>query len=100
MKRCLVVLALAAVIGWVGQAIAQEAAPAPAAMQEVESTMIKEVGYDAAAQVLTVVFATTNEKYAYSGVPEDVYKALMAAESKGSFFAQNIKGKYEFKKVE
>ena len=76
-------------------------APAPQeapALQEVESTSIKEVGYNPETQVLTVVFEKSGETYEYKGVPKDVYDALMAAESKGQYFAQNIKGKFEFTK--
>lgn len=73
-------------------------AAAPAAMQAVESTMIKEVGYDAATQTLTVTFASSNETYAYKNVPEEVYQGLMQAESKGTYFRENIKDKFEFEK--
>lgn len=73
-------------------------AAAPAAMQTVESTMIKEVGYDAATQTLTVTFASSNETYVYKNVPEAVYQALMQAESKGTYFRENIKDKFEFEK--
>lgn len=34
--------------------------------------------------------------YDYRGVGEDVYKALLAAGSKGEFHAAHIKGKYDF----
>jgi hypothetical protein len=91
------VAAMVAAVLVAGVAIAEEPAAAPA-MQDVESTLIKEVGYDAATQVLTVVFETTNETYEYKNVPESLYKELMAAESKGAFFAANIKGKFEFTK--
>lgn len=67
-------------------------------VQEVESTLIKSVAYDADTQVLTLVFVNNDETYEYANVPEEVYKDLMAAESKGSYFAKNIKGKYEFTK--
>ncbi|OQW96537.1 MAG: hypothetical protein BWK77_04350 [Verrucomicrobia bacterium A1] len=54
-------------------------------MQDIESSLIKEVGYDAATKALTVIFLQSEEKYLYKDVPEDIYAALMAAESKGKF---------------
>ena len=95
---CVAVLAVSARICF-GEQPAEPAAPATETpLQKVESTVIKEVGYDAQAQVLTVVFADTGDTYEYKGVPESVYNELMAAESKGVYFAKNIKGKYEFTK--
>ena len=71
------------------------AEPAPAA---VESSLIKEVAYDAVTKVLTVQLVDKTEKYLYKDVPAEVYAALMASESKGTYFVKNIKGKYEFTK--
>ena len=81
-------------------AVAAPPAPAtPAAdAQPVESSLIKEISYDATTKALTVVFVETNEKYLYKNVPEEVYKQLMAADSKGTYFVKNIKGKYAFTK--
>lgn len=97
--RYLVMGAVVAMVVCANVGFAQEAAPAPAtapAMTQVESTLIKEVGYDAATQVLTIKLVGEEGSYEYQKVPESVYKELMAAESKGSFFAKNIKGQYEF----
>ncbi len=68
------------------------------AMETVESSLIKEVSYDPDTQVLTIVFATTDEVYEYSDVPEEIYEALMAAESKGKYFVNNIKDVFSFVK--
>ena len=97
-KRLLVVMSMAMVVT-TGMVLAAEDMKCEAtAMSEVESTLIKEAGYDEATQVLTVKFVNGDEIYAYKNVPKAVYDELMAAESKGSFFAKNIKGKYEFEK--
>lgn len=69
-----------------------------APMQDVQSSLIQEVGYDPEAQVLTVHFVGTDEVYEYTGVPADVYDELMAAESKGSYFVNTIKGNYDYTK--
>lgn len=71
---------------------------AESVLQDVESTLIQQVGYDAATQTLTVKFVTDGSVYVYIGVPQAVYDQLMAAESKGNFFAKNIKNVYQFEK--
>lgn len=76
---------------------AEESADATQA-QAVESSLLKSVAYDAATSTLTVVMVEDNAAYEYKNVPESVYKELMAAESKGTYFVKNIKGKYEFTK--
>jgi hypothetical protein len=97
-------LAVAMLVGVIAasaaRSLAAESAQPAKEMKAVESTMIKEVGYDAEGQVLTLVFADTADKYVYQSVPEKVYRELMAAESKGTYFTQKIKGKYSFVKVE
>lgn len=96
--RILLMVAVAAIV-FASVGFAEEpAATAAPALTKVESTLIKQVGYDAATQVLTVTFVDQEGTYEYQKVPESVYKELMAAESKGSFFAKNIKGKFEFVK--
>lgn len=77
--------------------LAQEAAQAEA-LQDVESTLVQAVGYDAATQTLTVKLVTDGSVYEYFGVPQEVYDQFMAAESKGNFFAKNIKNVYKFQK--
>lgn len=60
----------------------------------VDSSNIVSVGHE---QTLEVEFA--GGVYRYDGVPADLHQQLMAAESKGQFFASAIKGKYPFTKV-
>ncbi len=69
------------------------------AMKKVESTMIAEVGYDNA-EILLVRFRSNGALYAYYEFPEDEYDALIASDSKGSFFNQNIRNKYAYEKLE
>ena len=89
-------LLIVAVMGIVAAPVMAEEAAVPAA-QTVESSLIKSVSYDAATSLLTVVLED-NSTYEYKAVPETVYQELMAAESKGSYFVKNIKGKFEFTK--
>lgn len=92
------VMVTAFVIGGATLAVAVETEPASVELQPVESTLIKEVGYDEATQTLIIVFVTDDATYEYYDVPKEVYEQLMAAESKGSFFTKNIKDKYRFEK--
>lgn len=68
-------------------------------MQEVKSSTITHVGYDADTAVLTVRFRSGGV-YAYSGVPEQAHKDLMASESVGKHFQANVRDKYPTAKVE
>lgn len=68
------------------------------ALQDVESTLVQAVGYDSATQTLTVKLVTDGSVYEYFGVPQEVYDQFLAAESKGNFFAKNIKNVYKFQK--
>lgn len=65
-------------------------------MKAVSSSNIAAVGFDGG--TLRVQF-TNGAQYDYSGVSEELYNQLMAAESIGRFFNQNIKGSYPFQKV-
>ena len=61
----------------------------------VESTSIASIGYARAARALEIEFRG-GAVYRYVGVPESVHAALLAAESKGRYFSQHIRGRYEF----
>ena len=61
---------------------------------DVDSSMIKSVGYDKSNQSLMINF-NKGKIYSYANVPQAVYIEMTKAESKGAFFHQHIKGKYE-----
>lgn len=65
----------------------------------VKSSTIQSVGYDPVAQTLEVEF-NGGATYHYHNVPPETHAAFMASDSQGKFLHANIKGKYEFKKVE
>ncbi len=48
--------------------------------------------------ILRVIFVS-GMVYDYKNVPENVYKAMRSASSKGEFLNKEIKGKYEFEKI-
>lgn len=67
-------------------------------MLAVLSGNIGEIGYNEETQQLYVTF-TSGASYVYEGVPPSVFADFRGASSKGSFFAQNIKGAYSYSKV-
>lgn len=67
-------------------------------MQQVESSNIASVGYDGVARRLVVTF-TNGNTYAYEAVDRDVHRAFLAADSKGKFFAQQVRYRYKFARV-
>ncbi len=60
----------------------------------VVSSNVAAVGYDESGQILFIRFKTSEKIYEHYGVPADVFNQLQTAESVGSFYARNIKGKY------
>lgn len=62
----------------------------------VSSSHIKSMWYRPL--LLTIQFAN-GRKYIYMDVPRDVWEAFRASESKGRFFNQNIRGKFEYKEL-
>ena len=61
--------------------------------QSVQSSNLKIVGYDDQQKILEIEFLN-GRIYLYSGVPNEVYVALMEAPSHGKFFARFIKDQF------
>lgn len=70
----------------------------PVPMQSVISSNLVAVGYDADNKTLYVTFKN-GATYAYSGVPEPTYQALLGAESLGSFFHTTIRSEFPYTKM-
>lgn len=90
-------------IGWVCAALITGLLVAPVlaadvVMQDVESTLVQQIGYDPDTQTLIVKLVTDGSVYEYYGVPQEVYDQFMAAESKGHFFTKYIKNSYKYEK--
>lgn len=64
----------------------------------VESTSLRSVGYDPAAQVLEVEFCS-GRIYAYEGVPPEVHDWLMRSKGKGGYFNRMIRDRYAMRDV-
>lgn len=76
-----------------------------ATMEPVTSSQIAEVGYDEGSQTLSVRFKQKDgtpspNYYNYSGVDPETANAMETGESVGKFFYANVKGKFDFTKIE
>lgn len=65
----------------------------------VKSSNIDAVGYSKDNLDELYIRFKNGVVYCYNKVPDDIYEGLMAAESKGKYFTENIKGVYEYRKV-
>lgn len=65
--------------------------------QQVASSNIAAVAYDAEKQILGVQFHRSGI-YHYEGVPADVHESLLNADSVGKYFIANIKNAYPYTK--
>jgi KTSC domain len=64
----------------------------------VVSSVIEEIGYSASSRTLEILFKS-GAIYLYYFVPQAQYDALMAADSKGTYFNKKIKGVYEHHRI-
>ncbi len=62
--------------------------------QPVESSAISSVGFDPVSQTLEVEFRRGQRVYRFFGVPEFLFRGLLAAKSKGHFVATRIADRY------
>jgi hypothetical protein len=67
--------------------------------QYVNSTSIRSIGYDESAKTLEVKFID-GDVYQYFKVPEKIYHELLTADSIGAYLNKEIKGKFEYRKIE
>jgi hypothetical protein len=65
---------------------------------QVESSMLRSVGYDPATRVLELEFRN-GRLYRYAEVGEEIYRELMAAPSKGRYFLECIDDLYPYAPV-
>jgi hypothetical protein len=66
---------------------------------DVSSTAISEIDYDAERAKLLVRFMS-GERYVYVGVPGEVHRSFVEADSKGRFFQSQIRDRYPFNRIE
>ncbi len=66
--------------------------------QQVSSSNVQSVGYDAASETLEIEF-NNGTVYQYFDVPERIYNELMSSDSVGGYLAAHVKGIYRFSRV-
>jgi hypothetical protein len=66
---------------------------------QVDSTAIREIDYDAERAKLLVRFES-GEQYVYVGVPGEVHRSFVEANSKGRFFQSQIRDRYPFNRLD
>ena len=66
---------------------------------QVESEAIREINYDEERAKLFVTF-NDGDLYVYVGVPGEVHRSVLDADSKGRFFAYEIRDQYPYNKVD
>lgn len=66
---------------------------------QVLSEAIREISYDPQRAKLFVTF-NDGDRYVYVGVPGEVHRSFMDADSKGQFFAYEIRDQYPYNKVD
>lgn len=96
--RTSVLLTLALLLLGSGLVKADEIARSRIKREPVSSSNVASIGYSQHLRALEVEFAR-GAIYRFLEVPPDVYRGLIAAESKGRFVAENIRGKYRFVRV-
>ena len=66
---------------------------------DVDSTAIQAIDYDEARRKLFVRFQS-GERYVYVGVPGEVCRSFLDADSKGRFFQAEIRDQYPYNRLE
>ncbi len=64
-----------------------------------KSSHVEAIQYNEQNQTLTIKFSN-GSVYEYMGVPEFIAVGLQGAESKGTYLAANIKGKYKHMRIQ
>ena len=72
-------------------------------MEPAQSGMIGKHGYDPASRTAVMEFAATAKRppiaYKYEGVPQEIWNQYKESPSQGSFFRENIQGRYKTTKL-
>jgi hypothetical protein len=63
------------------------------------STIIRKISYDDATRMLSVWFVPSGRRYDYEDVPPETYATFQQAFSKGRFFNDFIRDRYQYRLV-
>jgi len=67
-------------------------------LENLNSSVLASASYDEKLQLLTIAFKS-GKTYDFFDVPPEIWNGFKEAESKGSFFSRNIKGKFKPKLI-
>ena len=62
----------------------------------LQSAALKSVSYDERQRALRATFRETGRTYVYRDVPQELYDALLFADSIGAFFNAHIRDRFAF----
>jgi hypothetical protein len=63
------------------------------------SAAIRHIHYKPAEEELSIWFGPDGRRYKFYDVPEFLYEGLRDAESRGRFFNQSIRGRFESERI-
>lgn len=63
------------------------------------STSIRRIKYESGTRVLSVWFLRSGKRYDYEAVPPETYAAFREATSKGRFFNEHIRNRFQYRLV-
>ncbi|PLZ99950.1 KTSC domain-containing protein [Fischerella thermalis CCMEE 5268] len=69
------------------------------AMLPMNSSMANAIGYDGDRNILQIEFHN-GAVYQYSDIDQDTWQDLHQADSIGKFFNENVRGKYQYKRID
>ena len=64
----------------------------------VTSTSLRSVGYDREDETLEIAFQSGGV-YRYFDVPRETYEELLNARSQGGYFHENVRGRYDYRRI-
>ena len=68
-------------------------------MPHLQSSALLSVSYDEARHALRVTFRENGRTYVYEDVPQELYDALLFADSVGAFFNAHIRDCFAFRET-
>ena len=69
-------------------------------MPYVQSSALERVSYDEEAHTLCATFRETRRTYVYEDVPQEIYDALIFADSLGRYFNSHIRDQFLFHEIQ
>jgi hypothetical protein len=68
-------------------------------MPHLQSSALSSVSYDESHHALSATFRGSGRTYVYEDVPQELYDALLFADSIGAFFNAHIRDRFAFHEI-